>query len=412
MTTTWQSRIVEHGEVDPRLLIPHPKNWKIHPAFQRAVMGDALSEVGWLQTVVVNRPTGNIIDGHMRVQLAIEGGEPTIPVTYVDLSAHDEAKALALFDPVGALAREHNPIMEELIRQVDTDSINIRRMLDAYGQPALKAGQTDPDDVPTATRRIVQPGDVWQLGEHLLLCGSCEQLGSVVPPETATLLVTDPPYGVSYGDKNAFLNAIAPGNRIQEPIEGDHQTPDEMSVLWRATFGAIRCLLAPGAAYYVTGPQGGDLLLLLLLLLLLALRDSGFPLRHMLVWVKNGHVLGRSDYHYQHEPILYGWVDGGAHHAVADRSETSTWFIPKPQVSELHPTMKPVALWARAIQNSSDEGGTIVDPFLGSGTAFIAAEQTHRRCVGAEISPVYCDVSIQRWQSFTGQVATRVAHGG
>ena len=232
------------------------------------------------------------------------------------------------------------------------------------------------------------------------MCGDC----GTIAIAGCKLLVTDPPYGVSYAKKNEFLNAIARGNRIQTPIEGDHNTAEDMSVLWRTWFGSVRRWMDPGAAYYVTGPQGGDLLLLLLLL---ALRDSGFPLRHMLVWAKNNHVLGRSDYHYKHEPILYGWVEGAAHHAVANRSETSLWEIDRSHKSDLHPTTKPVELYARAMRNSSNSGDLVTDPFAGSGTAFVAAEQLDRTCFGVELSPAYCDVIIERWQNLTGQSATR-----
>jgi DNA modification methylase len=215
-------------------------------------------------------------------------------------------------------------------------------------------------------------------------------------------MVTDPPYGVSYAAKNEFLNAVARGNHIQVPIEGDHHTPEEMSALWKSWFSATCPLLGPGAAYYVTGPQRGDLLLLLLL----ALRDSGFPLRHMLIWAKNQFVLGRSDYHYQHEPIIYGWLDGG-HRRVEDRGESSLWQIDKPRKNDLHPTMKPVELYARAMRNSSDRGDLVLEPFAGSGTALIAAEQLGRRVFASEIDPRYCDVIVERWQRITGGKARR-----
>ncbi|HVM96365.1 MAG TPA: hypothetical protein VMT89_08240 [Candidatus Acidoferrales bacterium] len=124
--------------------------------------------------------------------------------------------------------------------------------------------------------------------------------------ERYSLLITDPPYGVSYSEKNAFLNAVGRGNRIQEPIANDHQSPEAMYEFWTKAFGCVHKFGTPGASYYVTGPQGGELLFFLMT----ALRESGFPLRHMLIWAKNNHVLGRCDYHYQHEPVLYGWLEG------------------------------------------------------------------------------------------------------
>jgi site-specific DNA-methyltransferase (adenine-specific) len=247
----------------------------------------------------------------------------------------------------------------------------------------------------------VETGQLWQLGEHRLLCGDSTKAEDVVRlfgEDRATIIVTDPPYGVSYAAKNEFLNAIARGNRIQTPIEGDHQTPDEMSAFWIAAFTAIREVLVSGASYYVTGPQGGDLLLLLQL----ALRQSGFPLRHMLVWVKNNHVLGRCDYHFKHEPILYGWVDG-SHKFYGDSSQFSTWEIDRPHKSDLHPTMKPVELYVRALSNSSKAGDVVAEPFCGSGTSLIACEQLGRKCRAIEISPGYVAVAMQRFKDATGK---------
>lgn len=246
----------------------------------------------------------------------------------------------------------------------------------------------------------VARGQLWGLGAHRLLCGnatSSEDVARLFRDDRASILITDPPYGVSYADKNTFLNRIGAGCRIQKPIEGDHNTAGEMSALWRTAFTVIRDVLSPGAAYYVTGPQGGDLLVLLLL----ALRESGFTLRHMLVWVKNNHVLGRCDYHYRHEPIIYGWVDG-PHKFYGGSSQFSTWEIDRPNKSDLHPTMKPVELYARAMRNSSKVGDIVAEPFGGSGTCLLAAEQLGRRCYSLEIAPEYVAVALQRFLDATG----------
>ena len=224
---------------------------------------------------------------------------------------------------------------------------------------------------------------------YSLVVGDCLKDMKLLPDEYVSAIVTDPPYGVSYAAKNEFLNVISRGNRIQTPIEGDSQTPEEMSAFWEAAFTHTRTHANPGAGYYVTGPQGGDLLLL-------ALKNSGFPLRHMLIWAKNNHVLGRSDYNYKHEPIIYGWVEGAGHKFYGGGGETSLWEVDKPLRSEFHPTMKPVELFARAIKNSTLPDELIYDPFLGSGTTLIAAEQLGRVCYGMEIAPEYVAVILQR----------------
>lgn len=279
-------------------------------------------------------------------------------------------------------------------------------------KPPLEATEDgfDPDAAADAIKcPVTQPGQIWTLGKHRIMCGDSTKADDVkrlMGGAMADMLLTDPPYGVSYAAKNEYLNAIAPGNRIQTPIEHDHEAPEEMSRFWVAAFSTIQPYIRPGGCYYVTGPQGGDLLLLLLL----ALRESGYPLRHMLIWVKNNHVLGRADYNYKHEPIIYGWIDG-AGHKFYSKHDVSTWEVDKPLKSDLHPTMKPVELFARAIRNSSLAGETVLDPFLGSGTTIVAAEQLGRVAVGLEHDPTYCDVIIQRWEALTGNKAVLAEEG-
>lgn len=261
----------------------------------------------------------------------------------------------------------------------------------------------DPDEVPEDVEPIVKSGELWLLGKHRLLCGDAtkrEDVERLMDGQKADMVFTDPPYGVSYAAKNEMLNAISWGNRIQTPIEGDHKTPDEMSIFWLKAFTLIALQMRKGACYYVSGPQGGDLLLLL------ALKDSGFILKHMLIWAKNNHVLGRCDYNYKHEPILYGWIKG-SHKFYGPSNETSLWEIDKPLKSDLHPTMKPIELCQRGIENSSKKNSIILDAFLGSGTTLIAAEKTNRICYGMEIDEHYCTVILQRWADFTGKNPVR-----
>jgi DNA modification methylase len=260
--------------------------------------------------------------------------------------------------------------------------------------------RVDPDDAPSVQdEAITRPGQCLHLGPHRLICGDCSDpdvLAEAMRAERFSCLATDPPYGVGYADKNRYLNAISRGNHIQIPIANDHASASDMALFWRRCFSAIRQTGAPGATYFVTGPQVGDLLLLLLL----ALRDSDFPLRHMLVWAKDSFVLGRSDYHYQHEPIIYGWLDGAAHHSAAPRGSSSLWQIPRPRSAKEHPTMKPVALVRRMIADGLRPGGVVLDPFAGSGTTLVAAAVEGARCAAIEIDPHYCDVIRRRWAAW------------
>lgn len=228
------------------------------------------------------------------------------------------------------------------------------------------------------------------------MCGdSTKDIGVLMGETKANLLVTDPPYGVSYADKNEFLNSIARGNRNQTKIENDHMKPEEMKEFWTEAFGAIFAYLKNDATFYITSPQGGELLLLLLQ----SLYDIGYPSRHMIIWAKNNHVLGRCDYNYKHEPILYGWLEKHKFYGNG-KQKTSVWNIDKPHQSKEHPTMKPIELFAECILNGSDKEQLVLDPFLGSGSTLIACEQTDRTCYGMELDPKYVDVIRKRYAKF------------
>ena len=217
----------------------------------------------------------------------------------------------------------------------------------------------------------------------------------------ADMVFTDPPYGVSYTDKNEFLNRIDNAERLVNPIENDSKSPDEMADFWTKAFNVLAACTKEKMTYYITAPQGGDLLLLLQ-----SIANSPLGLKHMLIWNKNNHVLGRCDYNYKHEPIIYGWKKKGTHTFYGQgKFKTTVWDIPKPLRSDLHPTMKPIERVANCILDGSKKGDVVLDIFGGSGTTLIAAEQTGRRCYMMEIDPHYCDVIIARWEKETGEKA-------
>ena len=385
-------------------VIPYAQNAKAHPEGQVKKLADQITEFQWDQPIVVDADMV-IIKGHGRLLAAQALGLKTVPVVVADYLSPEQARAARIADnkvsesewfpeilglELKAL-QEMNFNMEltgfDLVELTDILKLEWRRRRTPRGPgPEIDKAAELQEKWGTAL------GQIWQVGRHRLACGDCLHSDQLFDDKKYDLLVTDPPYGVSYASKNTFLNAIDKGNRIQTPIACDHQNPEEMSAFWRAAFTAARSHAKPGPAYYVTGPQGGDLLLFLLL----ALKDSGFPLHHILIWAKNNHVLGRSDYNYKHEPIIYGWVEGAGHRFYGGAGENSLWEVDKPLKSEFHPTMKPVELIARAIKNSSQEGEIIYDPFLGSGTTMVAAEQLRRVCYGMEIAPGYVAVTLER----------------
>ena len=280
-------------------------------------------------------------------------------------------------------------------------------------------------------------GDLYQLGEHLLMCGdstSEESMKKLFGGGVATLVFTDPPYGVAIGDKNRDLNSVNKSTAIEENIIGDTLPPDE---LYRILVKAFENLRINGASdecsYYVSSPQGGELGLMMMMMM----KDAGLPVRHMLIWVKNSATfsLGRLDYDYRHEPIFYTWTKkhnfyGGYNTTVIDDTtvidkmkrkelielihklmfpkDDSVLYCDKPLANNLHPTMKPIKLISKFILNSSKEGDIVGDIFGGSGSTLIACEQLHRKCRMMELDPKYVDVIIERWEDFTGKKAVKV----
>jgi len=244
--------------------------------------------------------------------------------------------------------------------------------------------------------RGVRTGDLWELGGHRLLCGDCtnpEHVRRLMDGERAAMLFTDPPYGIRYTGKSMKRSGIQNDNLSQ----GDTRN---------LVVTALRLApLRPGGAFYICSSAGPNETLFRL-----ALADAGLELRQCLVWAKNHFVISRSDYHWKHESILYGWKGGAPHYFVADRRQHTLWEYPKPQRSPLHPTMKPVELVRRAIGNSSLPGETVFDGFGGSGTTLIACELLGRRCRMMEIDPGYCQVIVQRWTDEAGATGSRRAH--
>lgn len=401
----WRNRIVGSGEAAPAELMPNPANWRQHPREQRRALTGALATVGWVQQALVNKRTGHLVDGHARVEEAIAKGEASVPVLYVDLSEEEEALVLATLDPIAAMATADQEAIGELVGGISVDDDALRRLLGGLAGPEQRVeGLTDPDDVPATGAATVRYGDLWQLGDHRLLIGdaTCEaDVERLTEGRPVELLWTDPPYGIGYVGKT----------EEHLIIDGDRETPEETRRLV-----AEACRLAPlkaGAVFYIASPSGA-----MHLEFMLALREAGLQLRQTLVWVKDRFVLSRSDFHGRHEPVLYGdlgekdhepivygWAPGEPHAFHGGRRLDTVWEIPRPSASRDHPTMKPVELVARALEYSSRRGDRVYDPFVGSGTTVIAAEQLGRRCLALEIDPRYAQVALERWEHFTGREA-------
>jgi DNA modification methylase len=407
----WRNRIVGHAEVRPAELVPNPRNWRTHPPEQQRALAGALTEVGWVTEVIVNRTTGNVVDGHLRIELALSRDEATVPVTYIDLSDDEERVVLASLDPIGALADAEATALAELLAGLDPADVDLRAFLEQLNREAgidtIRAGLLDPDDVPDVPDEpSVKTGDLYALGDHRLLCGDATTTADVRrllgEDDLVDLIWTDPPYGVAYQTKLSTEEAVARHRRTDGlEISNDALTPDATRALVTAVLRGAP--LKAGGAFYVASPSGD-----METVFRLALEDAGLQLRQQLVWVKDVFVMGRQDYHWRHESVLYGWRDGAAHTFHGGRTQDTVWEIPRPRRSEAHPTMKPVELVARALGFSSNPGDLVYEPFAGSGSTIIAAEQTGRRCVALEIDPRYAQVTIERWEAFTGRTAVKV----
>lgn len=256
------------------------------------------------------------------------------------------------------------------------------------------------DDAPEVSDEpaVSKLGEIYQLGKHRIMCGDptkIEDVEGLMDGNKADMVFTDPPYGVSYASKNEFLNNQDKGNRIQTDIKNDTMSLADTEQFIYDCFVNLRMILAEKSSYYITAPQGGDLLMMMMMMM----QKAQMPLRHMIIWVKNNHVLGRTDYNYKHEPILYGWVN--THNFYGKGSHRfSTWEVDKPHKSDLHPTMKPIELVANALLNSTLEDELVADIFLGSGSTLIACEQTNRICYGMELDEKYLDVVRKRWAKY------------
>lgn len=288
---------------------------------------------------------------------------------------------------------------------------------------------------------ITKAGDIWQLGDHRLMCGDstkAEQIARLMDGEKADLWITDPPYNVDYGEKNKILNKCVKGKRIQTKIENDKMSEAQFLQFLTDAFKVAYGVMKPGAAFYIWHCSKEQMNFET------ALNNAQLVCRQQIIWNKNNIVLGMQDYQFKHEPCFYGWKDGAAHYFISRRDQTTVQSdseeldfdkmkasemrellkqiyseneIPttimnekKPQRSADHPTTKPVKLFGRQIRNSSRPGAVVLDTFGGSGTTIVAAEQLRRKARLMELTPHYCDVIVARWEKLTGKQAKLITN--
>lgn len=393
-------------------LIPDPRNARLHSARNLALIADALRDVGAARSIVVDE-TGTVLAGNAtiaaagqagiaRVRIVDADGTELIAVRRTGLTS-EQKQRLALYDNRAAeLAEWDTEVLASLADDVDLTALwDADELADLLGDETSPPLDGDPDAVPELpTDPVTRPGDLWTLGPHRLLCGDAtdrDDLAHLMAGERAACLWTDPPYGVSYVGKTADALTIA------------NDTDAGLAGLLEATFTNVGPHLAPGAAFYIAHPAGP-----LALTFAQVVADLGWSVRQTLVWVKDSLVLGRSDYHYRHEPLLFGYLPGpgrrgrGGAGWHGDNAQDSVFEIARPKASPDHPTTKPVALVTAMLTNSTRRRDLVLDPFGGSGTTLIACAELGRSARLLEIDPRYCDVVVRRWEDLTGKTAEQV----
>lgn len=384
-------------------LISDPNNARKHDERNLDAIVGSLKKFGQRKPIVVS--TDNVIvAGNGTVESAKRLGWEKIEVVRVpnDWTA-DDIKAFALADNRTAeLATWNQEVLTAQLRELEFAGVEVAEFGFEPVEIELDATELE-DTIPELPEEPVsKPGDLWKLGNHLLLCGdSTDPLSyeRLLSDGHADLIVTDPPWNVNYG---AVEKGNAQGYKPRT-IMNDHMDDSQWQDFVTGFCGQMSAFAKPGCPIYlVMSAQEWPVIDA-------TLRDFGFHWSSTIIWAKDRLVLSRKDYHTQYEPIWYGWKDSGPRIVqVEDRKQSDLWQFDRPSRSDLHPTTKPVELIVRAIQNSSKRGSVVLEPFAGSGSTLIACEQTDRVCRAIELDPKYVDVIVKRWETLTGQKAELV----
>lgn len=388
------AKTAKMAEVPVSKLVPYEKNAKIHGEAQLEKLKASIEEFGFLSPCLIDKDF-NIIAGHGRVMAAKEMGLKTVPCVFIEGLTEEQRRAYILADNrLGELGEwDMDLVMDEL---VELDELGFDVELTGFELPEElpEVVEDDFDESAVPEEPRAKLGDIWQLGDHRLICGDSTDINVVerlMDGALADIVFTDPPWNVNYGQENERWK--------QRSILNDYMPTEEFKEFMSSAFFCMNKVSKDGAMTYVvmSAQEWGNLML--------TLAENDYHWSSTIIWAKDQLVLSRKDYHTQYEPIWYGWKTGPRLHPLEDRKQSDLWEIPRPKRSDEHPTMKPVELVVRALSNSSNKGDNVLDLFGGSGTTLIAAEQINRRCYMSELDPHYCDVIIQRWENLTGRKA-------
>ena len=399
----------------------------------------SIEEFGYVEPIIWNKRTGNVVGGHQRLKVMKDLGHKEVDCVIVDL---DDKKEKALNIALNKISGEwDNTLLANLLQDLDKSGYDVTltgfdlaEAQELFGSGSMENVHEDNFDADAAIESVGEPktkfGDLYILGQHRLLCGDCtqkEDVAKVLGGKQADIMVTDPPYNIDYG------STISGAGR---DIANDNMSDNEFYQFLLSFYKATEANLKKGAPVYVFHSTKETINFTK------ALQDAGFKYAQTLVWYKNHFTLGRQDYQWIHEPVLYGWKEGAGHYFINDRTlatvfedikenlkkmnkaelvefvekmlETPTTVIKdnKPTRSADHPTMKPITLCAKLIYNSSHEGDTVLEPFGGSGSTLIASEQLNRKCCAIELEPKYCDVIVRRYKELCPAIEVKHIRDG
>lgn len=401
--TQWPADKVERRKVAD--LIPYARNSRTHSDEQVGQIAASIKEWGWTVPVLID-PGGGLIAGHGRIMAAQKLGIIDVPCMIAEGWTDAQKKAYVIADNKLALNAGWDDDMLKIelgelgdldfdlsLTGFDTDELN-NLLADEPSE-----GLTDEDAVPDVPEvPVTVEGDVWLLGRHRLMCGDSTSIDAVellCEKLLVDMWLTDPPYNVAYEG----------GTKEKLTIQNDEMSNDNFRQFLTDSYTAADAVMKAGAVFYIwhADSEGYNFRG--------AAFDAGWKVRQCLIWKKSSLVMGRQDYHWMHEPCLYGWKEGAAHLWATDRKQTTIMEFNKPSKNGEHPTMKPVELFEYQMLNNTKGGDMVLDSFAGSGTTAIACEKHGRMARLMELDPKYCDVIIKRWQDFTGQQATLEATG-
>lgn len=378
-------------------LIPYSNNAKKHDKTQIANVAESIKRFGFAQPLVVDKDNVLII-GHCRLLAAKQLKLREVPVVRMDDLTEEQVRELRLLDNKLNESDWDMDLVANEISDLDFDGFDIDWGLASDEIEEVTVVEDEPPEVPEEPKAKL--GDLYKLGDHLLICGDSTDwdntISRLMGRELAEMVFTDPPWNVNYG-------AVDKGNAMgykPRTIKNDFMGTEDFKNFMYSAFKCMNQASKPGAMTYVvmSAQEWGNMML--------TLAQNDYHWSSTIIWNKDRLVLSRKDYHTKYEPIWYGWKEGESRLCpLADRKQSDVWDFDRPSKSEEHPTMKPVALVAKAITNSSKKGDVVLDLFGGSGTTLIAAEQTGRKCRMSELDPKYVDVIIARWEKLTGKKA-------